>query len=465
MGRKSRPPRDSKACAPCDDGVAEPSLRLAMWDFGQCDSKRCTGRKLARFHLISTLPTSASFPGIVLTPKGTLPVSPADREYVLASGACVVDCSWARLDDVPFGKLRAGQPRLLPFLVAANPVNYGRPHKLSCVEAIAATLVICGLPERAEQLLGKFNWGEQFLVLNEELLASYARCADAAEVVRAQDATLARWHAEAHSVKRDMPPSESEESGEEGEEGEEGGEKPRARSGWTRAPRGQHANTGQLPPSGSEESDDDASQGEGGEEEEELAASAAGVRLSAEAPPPAAAGEVVAAEAPSPAAAAAGEVVAAEAPSPAAVAGEVVAAEAPSPAAAGEVVHAPPQEGDLLWRQLVEVRHTGGSKGLGVFALQEIEENSWVGDYTGEVLRVRHYCLLRTTSNPETSSYLRYLNHSSSNANVFYDVCKIRRQRAKEAKFFTLRRIAPGEELLFDYGPSYWKGRREGMVD
>lgn len=135
----------STSCQPCD-GVKEPAPRLAMWDFGQCDSKRCTGRKLARFGLLATLPTATAFPGVVLTPLGKLPVSPADRDYIVASGACVVDCSWARLDDVPFGKLRAGQPRLLPFLVAANPVNYGRPHKLSCVEAIAAALVICGQP-------------------------------------------------------------------------------------------------------------------------------------------------------------------------------------------------------------------------------------------------------------------------------------------------------------------------------
>ena len=39
------------------------------------------------------------------------------------------------------------------------------PKKLSCVEAIAAALVIAGLRERAEVLLSKFGWGEQFLSL------------------------------------------------------------------------------------------------------------------------------------------------------------------------------------------------------------------------------------------------------------------------------------------------------------
>ena len=63
------------------------------------------------------------------------------------------------------------------------------------------------------------------------------------------------------------------------------------------------------------------------------------------------------------------------------------------------------------------------------------------------------------------SSYLRYLNHSSAHANLFFDVAKVRRQRTKEVKFFTSRRIAPGEELLFDYGRTYWEGRGEQPIE
>eukprot|EP00735_Rhodelphis_limneticus_P014470 TRINITY_DN84_c0_g1::TRINITY_DN84_c0_g1_i1::g.14740::m.14740 TRINITY_DN84_c0_g1::TRINITY_DN84_c0_g1_i1::g.14740 ORF type:complete len:321 (-),score=61.43,sp/Q10409/TSR3_SCHPO/39.16/1e-64,DUF367/PF04034.8/8.9e-53,RLI/PF04068.10/1.5e-09,CD45/PF12567.3/0.066 TRINITY_DN84_c0_g1_i1:85-1047(-) len=161
-------------------------VKLAMWDFGQCDSKRCTGKKLSRLRVCKELKVNQKWKGVVLSPMGTRAVAKEDREIIDQHGLCVVDCSWARLDDVPFARLQSPHNRLLPFLIAANPVNYGKPLKLSCAEAFAAALFIVGLRDEAEMVMGKFKWGHSFFELNEELLEAYAECDTGAEVIAAQ---------------------------------------------------------------------------------------------------------------------------------------------------------------------------------------------------------------------------------------------------------------------------------------
>ena len=52
-------------------------------------------------------------------------------------------------------------------MVAGNPVNYGKPMQLSCVEAVAASLFIVGMKDMAMELLNKFKWGESFYAVNK----------------------------------------------------------------------------------------------------------------------------------------------------------------------------------------------------------------------------------------------------------------------------------------------------------
>lgn len=54
-------------------------VTLRMWDFQQCDSKRCTGRKLCRFGYVKSMKPGQHFRGLVLSPAGEHIVSPADR--------------------------------------------------------------------------------------------------------------------------------------------------------------------------------------------------------------------------------------------------------------------------------------------------------------------------------------------------------------------------------------------------
>nr|XP_031835209.1 ribosome biogenesis protein TSR3 homolog isoform X3 [Nomia melanderi] len=164
------------------------SFPVAMWDLEQCDPKKCSGRKLVRHGLVKILRLGARFPGLVLTPVGQKCVSPIDRDIVRDYGCAVVDCSWARLDDTPFGRMKTPNPRLLPFLVAANPINY------------------------ANFYLGKFSWGHSFLKLNDDLLKKYSLCANPEEIIAVQDQFLvdARQERINRIASSDFPPTDSE---------------------------------------------------------------------------------------------------------------------------------------------------------------------------------------------------------------------------------------------------------------
>jgi len=117
----------------------------------------------------------------VLNPHAERALSPADADLANENALVALDCSWESAGEKMFSL--PGEHRALPYLVAANPVNFGRPMQLTTVEAFAAALAILGELDHAERIMAKFTWGETFLELNEEPLRRYAACEDSAEVV------------------------------------------------------------------------------------------------------------------------------------------------------------------------------------------------------------------------------------------------------------------------------------------
>jgi pre-rRNA-processing protein TSR3 len=173
-----------------EDDTRGPAFRcpfpLAMWDFGECDPKKCTGRKLLRKGIVRKLRFDERFYGIVLSPMADIHISRADRDIISQLGLAVIDCSWAELKATKFGRIRARNTRLLPFMIATNPVKYGSPFTLSCAEALAAALVITGFTPYAQMIMSQFSWGVHFLPMNEEAFRWYKRCVDGTDVTVAQ---------------------------------------------------------------------------------------------------------------------------------------------------------------------------------------------------------------------------------------------------------------------------------------
>src|SRR5688572_7515170 len=107
-------------------------VRLAALAREECDPKRCTARKLVRFGLVEGFVRPSRLPRgcVVLHPVGDHVLSQRDRATVEERGLAVIDSSWKR-GAVP--RVPRHPARALPFLVAANPVNYGKPFLLSSV--------------------------------------------------------------------------------------------------------------------------------------------------------------------------------------------------------------------------------------------------------------------------------------------------------------------------------------------
>ena len=163
----------------------------AIW-LAQDDPKKNTAVKLSKRRQLKLHEKFNRLPrkGIILEPLCGKVLGPEDHSLLLEEGGSLVglDCSWAQIEDSVSKVMNQTKlkPRTLPLLLAANPVNWGKPSKLTTAEALSAALYLVGEERQSRSLLAAFSWGEQFFVLNKEPLDAYRSASSSAELVDLQ---------------------------------------------------------------------------------------------------------------------------------------------------------------------------------------------------------------------------------------------------------------------------------------
>jgi pre-rRNA-processing protein TSR3 len=159
-------------------------MNLFIYTAKQCNPKVCTGAKLGRLGVVKIVASPSKIPrkSIVLSPFAKRVISKEDISFNKLTG---LDCSWEHAREVISG-IKLPVERILPILIAANPINYGKPTKLTTAEALAGALYILGHLDQSKEVLDKFKWGPQFVRLNENLLNDYSECQSSDEVIAVQ---------------------------------------------------------------------------------------------------------------------------------------------------------------------------------------------------------------------------------------------------------------------------------------
>ena len=163
----------------------------AIW-LAQDDPKKNTAVRLSKRGDLKLHERFNRLPrrGIILEPLCGKVLGPEDHSLLLEEGGSLVglDCSWTQIEDSVQQVMKRTKlkPRMLPLLLAANPVNWGKPSKMTTAEALAASLYLIGKEEQARDLLSAFRWGEQFFILNKEPLDAYRDAKSSSELVDLQ---------------------------------------------------------------------------------------------------------------------------------------------------------------------------------------------------------------------------------------------------------------------------------------
>ena len=162
------------------------NVRLIVFHTNEDDPKKCTAKKMKKFGTVRIETKIEKIPKkcILLNPFSEKSISTQDRKYAINNGILAVDCSWKNAENC-FDKLsKINLSRSLPFLIAVNPVNFGKVLKLSTLEAFSAALYILGYVEQAHMILNIYKWGPHFIEMNKEPLEDYRKAKNSNEVVK-----------------------------------------------------------------------------------------------------------------------------------------------------------------------------------------------------------------------------------------------------------------------------------------
>ena len=160
-------------------------IRLVIYHANEDDPSKCTAKKLYKFGYAELFKSIYRIPKnmVLLDPYAKKSLSREDMAIAKKNGILAVDCSWKNTENSFDFLDRKNNSRALPFVIAANPINYGKPFKLSTIEAFATALYILDEQKKAEEILNLYKWGPNFLVLNKNPLEDYKKAATSKEVV------------------------------------------------------------------------------------------------------------------------------------------------------------------------------------------------------------------------------------------------------------------------------------------
>jgi pre-rRNA-processing protein TSR3 len=161
-------------------------IKLCIYHTNEDDPKKCSAKKLNKFGFARLEKNYRKIPKhmILLNPFAEKSISREDLPDAQNTGLLAIDCSWKNVETV-FQKIGKNHiPRALPFVVAVNPVNYGKPFKLTTLEAFTTALYILGEVEHAQEILEIYKWAPHFLEFNKQPLEDYRKSATSEEIIQ-----------------------------------------------------------------------------------------------------------------------------------------------------------------------------------------------------------------------------------------------------------------------------------------